>query len=84
MLSLVLFLAKQSQKLRNNTPVVTSDQQLYIKAFAMVASKEMKVFLGSGRFHKLVSSLESIGTLMDGSGMRSALESLYAPVKWDL
>ena len=78
--SLLLFLEKQSQKLGNDTPVVTFDQQLYIKAYETVASKKMKVFLRHGGFHQLMSFLGSFGTLVEGSGMRTALESLYAPV----
>ena len=77
---LLLFLEKQSQKLGKDTPVVTFDQQLYIKAYEIVASKKMKVFLRLGGFHQLMSFLGSCGTLMEGSGMRTALESLYAPV----
>ena len=78
--SLLLFLEKQSQKLGNDILVVTFDQQLYIKAYETVASKKMKVFLLLGGFHQLMSFLGSIGTLMEGSGMGTALESLYAPV----
>ena len=78
--SLLLFLEKQSQKLGNDILVVTFDQQLYIKAYETVALKKMKVFLLLGGFHQLMSFLGSIGTLMEGSGMGTALESLYAPV----
>ena len=78
--SLLLFLEKQSQKLGNDVLVVTFDQQLYIKAYETVASRKMKVFLLLGGFHQLMSFLGSIGTLMEGSGMGTALESLYAPV----
>ena len=78
--SLLLFLEKQSQKLGNDILVVTFDQQLYIKAYETVASKKMKVFLPLGGFHQLMNFLGSIGTLMEGSGMGTALESLYAPV----
>ena len=78
--SLLLFLEKQSQKLGNDILVVTFDQQLYIKAYETVASKKMKVFLLLGGFHQLMSFLGSISTLMEGSGMGTALESLYAPV----
>ena len=40
----------------------------------------MKVFLSLGGFNQLTSFLGSIGALMEGSGMRTALEALYAPV----
>ena len=77
---LLLFLEKQSQKLGNDTPVVVFDQQLYIKAYEIAASKKIKVFLQLGRFHQLMTFVGSIGTLLEGNGMRTALESIYAPV----
>lgn len=72
---------KQSQKLGNSIPVGTFNQQLYIKAYEIVPLKKMKVFLRLVRFHLLTSFSGLIDTLMEGSGMRTALESLYAPVK---
>eukprot|EP00794_Sanderia_malayensis_P002756 gene2756-3186_t len=40
----------------------------------------MSVFVRLGGFHQLMSFLGSIGNLMEGSGLRSALEPVYAPV----
>ena len=40
----------------------------------------MNVFLRLGGFHQLMSFLGSIGTLMEGSGLKIALETIYAPV----
>lgn len=71
---------KQSQKLGNSIPVGTFNQQLYIKAYEIVPLKKMKVFLRLGRFHLLTSFSGLTDTLMEGSGMRTALESLYAPI----
>ena len=78
--SLLLFLDEQSRKLGTGTPVVTFDQQLYIKAYEIVSSKQMDIFLRLGGFHQIMSFLGSIGVFMEGSGLRTALETIYAPV----
>ena len=78
--SLLLYLIDQSSKLNIQVPCVTFDQQLYIKAYEIVASKKMKVFVRLGGFHQLMSSLGSVGNLMGGSGLDKALETVYAPV----
>ena len=38
------------------------------------------IFVRLGGFHQLMSFLRSIGCLMEGSGLRAALENVYAPV----
>ena len=40
----------------------------------------MNIFVCLGGFHQLISFLGSIGCLMEGSGLRAALENVYAPV----
>ncbi|XP_066929545.1 uncharacterized protein [Clytia hemisphaerica] len=77
--SLLLYLIDQSTKLNIQVPCVTFDQQLYIKAYEIVASKKMKVFVRLGG-HQLMSFLGSVGNLMGGSGLDKALETVYAPV----
>ena len=61
-------------------PYVTFDQQLYVLAYDIVSSKNMDMFVRLGGFHQIMSFLGSIGLLMSGSGLRSALETLYASV----
>ena len=78
--SLLLYLIDQSTKLNIKVPCVTFDQQLYIKAYEIVASKNMSVFVRLGGFHQLMSFLGSVGNLMGGSGLNKALETVYAPV----
>ena len=78
--SLLLFLSEQCTKLKIKIPCVTFDQQLYIKAYEIVSSKEMNVFVRLGGFHQLMSFLGSIGNLMEGTGLKSALETVYAPL----
>jgi len=77
--SLLLFLKEQCKKLNIKVPCITFDQQLYIKAYEIVQSKKLGVFVRLGGFHQLMSFLGSIGNLMDGSGLKQALETVYAP-----
>jgi hypothetical protein len=78
--SLLTFIVRQSEKLQLGMPCVTFDQQLYVKAYEIAVSKKMNVFIRIGGFHQLMSFLGAIGTLMEGSGLRAALETVYAPV----
>ena len=77
--SLLLFLKEQCKKLKIKVPCITFEQQLYIKAYEIVQSKMLGVFLRLGGFHQLMSFLASIGNLMDGSGLKQVLETSYAP-----
>ncbi|XP_065674292.1 uncharacterized protein LOC136091193 [Hydra vulgaris] len=76
--SLLSFVVIQSEKLKLGMPCVTFDQQLYVKAYEIAASKKMKVFIRIGGFHQLMSFLGAIGTLMERSGLKTALETVYA------
>lgn len=78
--SLLLFLKEQCKKLNIKVPCITFDQQLYIKAYEIVQWKRLGIFVRLGGFHQLMSFLGSIGNLMDGSGLKQALETVYAPV----
>ena len=78
--SFLSYIAKRSKELNIPLPCVTFDQQPYIIAFEIVVSKNMKIFVRIGGFHQLMSFLGAIGTLMEGSGLRPALETVYSPV----
>ena len=43
-------------------------------------SNKMEIFVRLGGFHQLMSFLESIGSLIEGSGLRRALETVYVPL----
>ena len=58
---------------------VTSDQQRYIRVYEIVSSMKINFFFRLGGFHQMVSFLGFIGSLMEGSGLTSALETVYAP-----
>ena len=78
--SLLLFVTEQCKILNIDMPCVTFDQQLYVKAFEIVSSMKMRIFVCLGGFHQLMSFLGSIGKVMEGSGLGTALETVYTPV----
>jgi hypothetical protein len=63
-----------------NTCFVTFDQPLYIKAAEIVAaSKDLpNVVVRLGGFHLLMSYMGSVGYIMDGSGLSTLWETVYA------
>ena len=77
--SLLNFISKQCTRLGMPETAVTFDQPLYIKAYEIVNSKGFKIFVRLGGFHQLMSFLGSVGFVMEGSGLREALETVYAP-----
>ena len=78
--SLLSFVSEQSSKLNVPKPTITFDQPLYVKAYEIVLSTKMNIFVRLGGFHQLMSFLGSVGCLMEGSGLREALETVYAPL----
>ena len=78
--SLLCFVDDHSKKLNVQMPCVISEQQLYIKAYEIVSTKNLDIFVRLGGFHQLMSLLGSIGCMMEGSLLRNALETVYAPV----
>ena len=77
----MLFIAEQAKRY-NKTPILTFDQPLYWKAVEIQMQEqdsivsEIVIILGS--FHTLMSFLGSIGSLMNGTGLNSLLEQVYA------
>lgn len=72
--SLLSFVSEQCSKLDVPTPTITFDQPLYVKAYEIVLSANMNIFVRLGGFHQLMSFLGSIGCLTEESGLRVALE----------
>lgn len=71
------FVIDQAEQLNMETPVLTFDQPLWLKATEIVSAKSLKVVLVLGGFHLMMSYLGSIGTLMKGSGLSEALQTSY-------
>ena len=75
--STLLNISKQARILEIPTASVTFDQPLWLKAAGIVKAKGMDIVCRLGGFHTLMSFLGSIGTVMDGSGIESALGEVY-------
>ena len=56
---------------------ITFDQPLWLKATEIAIDKSLNVVVHLGGFHTLMSFLGSVGTMMDGSGLASAPETVY-------
>ena len=78
--SLLTFISSQTVRLDLPATTVTFDQPLYIKAYEIVADQNMNIFVRLGGFHQMMSFLGSLGYVMEGSGLREALETVYAPI----
>ena len=78
--SLLSFVTEQCKILNVDMPCVTFDQQLYVKAFEIVSSMKMRIFVRFGGFHQLMSFLGSIRKLMEKSGLGTALKTVYTPI----
>ena len=75
--STLSFIIQQSQELELQTPIVTFDQPLWIKANEIVHAKCFNIVLIFEYFHTMMSFAGSIGSLMSGSGLAESLETCY-------
>ena len=75
--STLLFIHQQSSYLNIETPCITFDQPLWLKAVEIINAKSMNIVCRLGDFHLLMSFLGSIGKLMEGSGLTELLETIY-------
>ena len=75
--STLLFIQQQSSYLNIETPCITFDQPLWLKAVEIINAKSMNIVCRLGGFHLLMSFLGSIGKLMEGSGLTELLEIIY-------
>ena len=76
--STLKFVESQSRSLVINTPVITFDQPLWIKAIEIIKVKSLHMVCMLGGFHLLMSFMGSIGSLMKSSGLEDAIEQIYA------
>ena len=77
--STLTFIIGQANNQQINTPCVTFDQPLWLKAMAIIKEEQLSIICRLGGFHVLMSFLGSIGNLMKGSGIEEAFEQVYAP-----
>ena len=62
--TLLTFVTRETSKLHVPTPTITFDQPLYLKAYEIVESAGLNIFVRLGGFHQLMSFLGSISCLM--------------------
>ena len=75
--STINFAIDQAKHLNIETLVLTFDQPLWLKATEIINTKSIKIVLILGGFHLMMSFLGSTGTLMKGSGISEALQTVY-------
>ena len=75
--STLMFINDQAKKLNVDTPCVTFDQPLWLKASEIVQEKSLRMVLILGGFHTMMSFCGSIGELMDGSGLEDCFQTVY-------
>ncbi len=77
--STLYFIVNQGRKY-GFTPVLTFDQPLYLKDFAIQKcnSDLSHIVLKLGGFHTQMSYIHAICSLMDGSGFKEVYEQIYA------
>ena len=75
--STLMYIVEQCNRFNIHTPSVTFDQPLWLKATETSMDREMDVVVHLGGFHTLMSFLGSLGMMMEGSGLASAMETVY-------
>ena len=75
--STLLFVIDQCRRLNIPTPSITLGQSLWLKSTAISVEKLLNIVIHLGGFHTLMSFVDSIGSLMDGSGIESILQTSY-------
>jgi len=61
------------------TPDITFDQPLYVKAVEVAMKAKLNVVIRLGGFHMLMNFLGSVGHLMRGSGLEEVFCEIFGP-----
>lgn len=77
--STLIYIQTQAARLNIPTPCITFDQPLWLKAVEIIKAKSMNIVCRLGGFHTMMSFMGSIGSMMKGSGLEEALETVYGP-----
>ena len=75
--SVLNFISSQANTLGIQTPILTFDQPLWLRAMEIVRAKSLPIVLILGGFHLMMSYLGRIGGIMKGSGLTDALNLIY-------
>lgn len=59
---------------------VSFNQELYLKAFEIVSAMKIRIFVRLGGPHQLMCFIGSIGKVIKGSGLGTALDTIYTSV----
>ena len=76
--SILKFVIQQASQLNIKTPCITFDQPLFLKAFEISQSKKLPIIILLGDFHTLMTFLGNVGMVMNSSGLREVMETVYA------
>ena len=76
--STLLSITDQAQALHIDTPCVTFDQPLWIKALNIAVSMKLNIVVRLGVFQTMMRFLGSIGYLVEGSSLERLFEAVYA------
>lgn len=60
------------------TPSITFDQPLWLKATGIIEEANLKIVCRLGGFHTMMSFLGSLGGMMRGSGLEDLFNEVYA------
>ena len=77
--STLIYIQRQAEHLNITTPCITFDQPLWLKAVEIIKAKSVNIVCRLGGFHTMMSFMGSIGSMMKGSGLEEALETVYGP-----
>jgi hypothetical protein len=73
------YVIDRSKALGIDTPCVTFDQPLWLKAVEVSKAKGLNILCRLGPFHVIMSYLGSLGSFMSSSGLAEVLQCCFAP-----
>jgi hypothetical protein len=75
----LFFVVQQAERLNIETPCITFDRPLWLKARELVQATATNVFCRLNGFHMSISFIGSIRSVMSESGLSDVLEVKYGP-----
>ena len=76
--STFIFITDQAHALHIDTPCVTLDQPLWIKALEIAVFMKLHVVVYLGVFHTMMNFLGSMCCFLEGTGLERLFEAVYA------
>ena len=75
--SMLSYVKHQATLINIPTACITFDQPLWWKAVKIIDAKSMDIVCRLGGFHTMMSSLRTLGSLMNGAGLSELLTAVY-------